>query len=415
MMEEEHTTSDEQCARAGSCGRNVVNEAELDAALAGLLDDLCPKRPPAWREPLHRVVRRAVLADDDAFSPVRKPRKIDPPFVRQRLVEGVALHRFAGIGGRTRWEARRAGRLLAMVAIWMDGGSASHPLPASWRGGARPASRRAAEAIMRKLVRYDLCALNERLRALPKLVEREAIRVRWSEAIVEPVRVVGSVGREWIVLRSLSEVRAAGERFGNCLAQRRGMERYAHDMLDGSCRIAVLRDANTPVLDGEIAAEHAIVKWDPRDRTLMEAYGCDGRDLSGAYREDVRQLMVHQRLRPTPYGLDAGLGLMRQTLPTDPKPWAEGYVAEGAYRIWVWRNATLVEHGRCDPFYATFRFNDAESPIEMGLSGPCTRMLTPEEDQRAAAALTDAAVRAKRVPSVIGKLLGLLASDAARA
>ena len=415
MTEEEHTTSDKQRDRAGACGRNVVNEAELDAVLAGLLDELCPKRPPAWREPLRRVVRRAVLTDDDAFHPVRRAKKIDPPFVRQRLSEGATLHRFAGIGGRTQWEARRAGRLLAMVATWMDGGSATHPLPASWRDGARPASRRAAEAILRKLVRYDLCALNERLRALPKLVEREAIRARWSEAIVEPVRVVGSVGREWIVLTSLSEVRAAGERFGNCLAQRRGMERYAHDMLDGSCRIAVLRDANTPVLDGEIAAEHAIVKWDPRDRMLMEAYGRDGRDLPGAYREDVRQLMIHQRLRPTPYGLDAGLGLLRQTLPTDPEPWAEGYVADGAYRVWAWRNAALVEHDRRDPLYVTFRFGDAESPVEMGLSGPSTRMLMPDEDQRAAAALTDAAVRAKRVPSVIGKLLGLLASDAARA
>ena len=187
MMEEEHTTSDEQCARAGSCGRNVVNEAELDAALAGLLDDLCPKRPPAWREPLRRVVRRAVLADDDAFHPVRRAKRIDPPFVRQRLSEGATLHRFAGIGGRTQWEARRAARLLVMVATWMDGGSATHPVPASWREGARPASRRAAEAILRKLVRYDLSVLNERLRALPELVEREAVRVRWSETMSTPV------------------------------------------------------------------------------------------------------------------------------------------------------------------------------------------------------------------------------------
>ena len=413
MTEEENATTNEQRDRAGSCGRNVVNEADLDAALADLLDELCSKRPPPWREFLRRVVRRAILADDDAFRPVRKPRKIDPPFVRQRLSQGVVLHRFAEIGARTQWEARRTARSLAMVATWMDGGSATHPLPASWRDGARPASRRAAEAILRKLVRYDLCALNERLRALPKLVEREAIRARWSEAIVEPVRVVGCVGREWIVLTSLSEVRAAGERFGNCLAQRRGMERYAQDMLDGSCRIAVLGDANRCAGDKSPTTEHAIAQWNPKDRTLMEAYGRDGRDLSGVYREDVRQLMIHRRLRPTRYGLDAGLGLLRQTLPADPEPWAEGYVADGAYRVWAWRNAALVEHDRRDPLYVTFRFGDAESPVEMGLSGPSTRMLMPDEDQRAAAALTDAAVRAKRVPSVVGKLLGVIAAQQA--
>ena len=410
MTDKEHTTSDGRGAQAASCGRNLVNEAEFDAALAGLLDEPRSKRPPTWREPLRRVVRRAVLADDSAFRSVRRAKRSDPPFVRQRLSEGAALHRFTEIGGRTQWEARCVADLVDMVATWMDEGSTAHPLPASWRDGARPASRRAAEAILRKLVRYDLSVLNERLRALSKLVEREAVRARWDEALFERTRIVGSAGREWALLTSLSEVRAAGERFGNCLSRRRGTERYAHDMLDGSCRIAVLRDANRRRNDQTPAPEHAIVQWDPTDRMLMEAYGRDGNDLAGKYREDVRQLMIHLRLCPTPYGLDAGLGLLRQTLPADPEPWMEGYAAGGAYRIWAWRNAALVEHGRSDPLYMTFRFGDGDRPREMGLSGPCTRMLMPDEDERAAAALTDAAVRAKRVPSVVGKLLGLAAA-----
>ena len=386
--------------------RNVVNGAEMDAAVA-LLIDRADGLGVAERDAMRRIVWREIRRSPMSFEPVRRSAKGDPSWVKQRLKEGVSLWRFTELDGFVQARAICACLELASLCEWFSsGGQSASDFPLSWRNGKHPPSRRAAEAILCKLPRLELDGLGERLQSVRAMIARETLRLRWDELLVPPRSVAGSAGREWRAVRSIGEARTIGARFGNCLARPESMEHYALAMPSDRCRMEVLRDVH-----GD-RAEHLLVAWIPAIGRITDMGGPCGRYVPTRYREDVRQLMIAEGLCQLPSDRGADLGILPETFPVDPAPWAEGFAAEASYRVWAWRSAVLVEHGEHDPLLATFRLPVGE-PVgrmaDLGLDGPSTRLLERAEKRRVAEVLIDAASRARRIPAAVARLLAIIA------
>ena len=411
--------------------RCLANPGELVEAAGDLVEslDMDALRGGPLRTALVDAVVRAAMRSDEPHERVGKAKRGDPPFVAERLAEGVPVWRFTelpfSIGGPT-FDAAEG--LVAMAALvgagTTDGMSPSSTSPSG-------AARIAAETL-RKLPRLSLAQMAERGERFAELRWRETVAERRDEQLTPPMRLAASGGRVWEAITTLRGADEAGRRFRNCLARERHAETYHRRMLDGTLRLAVLRDARK---DG---AEHALVAWDPTDRTLEDLEAHDGEDVGGRFREDVRQLMVRRRLKAC--AISAGLGLFPGTLRADPEPWMEGVIAlppeepqrtgtkakakggkadkparpkRRAYRVWSFRGRVLVEVGRHDPTYLTFTLETGETLAEQNLDAldEATDHAAEAMMDAARLALVDAARHADRLPPTVALLMALIAHE----
>lgn len=409
--------------------RCLANPHELVEAAGDLVDslDMDALKDGPLRSALVEAVVRAAMRSDEAHERVGKAKRGDPPFVAERLAEGVPVWRFTelpfSIGGPT-FDAAEG--LVAMGAL-VEAGTPDGTSPS---GVALSGAARLAADTLRKLPRLSLEQVAERGERFAELRWRETVAERRDEPLAPPMRLAASGGRVWEAITTLGGADEAGRRFRNCLARERHAKTYHRRMLAGTLRLAVLRDARKG------GAEHALVAWDPTDRMLEDLEAHDGEDAGGRFREDVRQLMARRRLRSGP--LSVNLGLFPGTTRADPEPWMEGVITlppeperkrakakakdgadkparsrRRAYRVWSFKGRVLVEVGRHDPAYLTFTLETGET-----LAGQHVDGLDEATDARSDAmmdaarlALVDAARHADRLPPTVALLMALIAHE----